>query len=265
MPSGYYDGFRVMVTAPAILVFLVLAIYAVVRSRNRGKLSHACTDYSAEHTCLVGAPSRLHKTPLRLTRGGKSLLGLWGMLDACLDAVEGCCCFCARARRRGHAVPRGTYATLRTAEAVLEVEVTKLGCAEALPRLKTLRLLSSLAGGGRTARLWNGLSILRDDHNMLGGCELCACVPRDPRVVEPARFALCERGRAQYFLLALRMRVSVPGAAVAAAGMLLLLLLLACLLLILLLLLVCVLLLLLLLMRCCCCPDVAAICTRTSS
>ena len=30
---------------------------------------------------------------------------------------------------------------------------------------------------------------------------------RDPRADEPARYAMCARGRAQYFILLLRMRV----------------------------------------------------------
>jgi hypothetical protein len=201
--TSYYNGFRVMCVAPALLGAIVMIIYAVARSWHRAMLSR--TDAEAGHECRVGAPSRLYKTPLLLTRAGKASLGLWGAWDACLDAVEDA--LCARCRRGRAPPPTAGYATLRGAEAALEAASTAAGCGDEYPRLYTLRVYGTLSGGSRGARLWKGLTLLRDDHNMLGGRELCACVPRDPRAEKPEPFALCERGRAQYFVLQLRMRV----------------------------------------------------------
>ena len=208
MPAAYYDGFVVMVFAPALLILLVLVIYAALRSCRRGLLlrRHAVSGVK----CTVGAPTRLHRTPLVLTRGGRVTLGLWDKLDTHLDSLEASMCACFGCCQRWRASRGAAYSTARAVEASIASEVTRLELGtDAHPRLRTLRILASLAGGARGARLWKGLSMLRDDHNMLGGCELCACVPRDPAAEQPARFALCERGREQYFLLGLRMRVCV--------------------------------------------------------
>ena len=139
-----------------------------------------------------------------------------------MDALEasGCAMSCLGCCQRWHAPARGAaytntntntaYSTAHVVQATIVSDAATLGLGTgAHARLLTLRVLTSLAGRARSARLWRGLSMLRDDHNMLGGCELCACVPRDPAAEQPARFALCERGREQYFLLGLRMRVCV--------------------------------------------------------
>ena len=195
MPANYYATFRTMCIVPVVLCVVVIVIYAFARAWHRASLAR----YDAL-PCHVGIPARLHVPPLAITLGGREVRGAWGWLDYGLDRLEDALC-----RRRRPA--RGRYAALATAEAALDVELSTLGFLAYSARLRTLRSLGALASPQRNARIWNGLTMLRDDHNMLGGRELCACIPRNPRLEEePPKYSLCTRGHKQFFILQLRMR-----------------------------------------------------------
>ena len=217
--TTYYAGFKVMCITPVVCVLMILGVYAVVRATHRASLKRR---FGAGYRCIFDMPSRKRAIPIEL-RGMLHRFTLWRALDGLLDAIEWVvACRWWRRRQAAARVTPGSPADSAAATAAAAAESDPFatvneedlkllegaqahGAGDQINRLRTLRVF--WAQGSARARIWTGLKMLRDDHNMLGSQELCSCIPRNTMMDLPFGFMMCERGKAQSFLLSFRLRV----------------------------------------------------------
>ncbi len=214
--TSYYTGFEAMCLLPLVLLLIIIGVYGVVRATHRASFRR---QFGAGYRCAFDMPSRRRAIAIQFHDPFRNF-SLWRLLDRVLDGIERVltCRVCVRrqvavtpgaAEYDDAAAKSDPFATVNAEDLKLQEGARAHGAGEQINRLRTLRVF--WAHGSMRARIWTGLRMLRDEHNMLGSQEICSCIPRNTSEPLPLGFMTCPRGKAQMFLLSFRLRVRAWG------------------------------------------------------